>query len=509
MDKTVFGAVIKDAHLKAENNDPHKADIRAAGGKTEESALNMSGSPCTPCVTDGDQPAGNSLHDINPGGTDGIETRKNESEHTTCASGPAKDLHNGALLLKMANSNGVKTEEGSVPVRVNGEFSEGIKNESGMQEKEVNSESNAGKDEPVHISLCSDASDDTEKDITCLNNVMEEDPVYSLVSNNSAEIKDASGINPENEEGGGFIASAPGRTRTESSSENGLKSGDPMNRIPEQSDALDSNDDMPQEAAEIERHVPSEEAVEAHEPVFDTEADHAVSKRNMVADRTPENDVSKNNLRGNSEKPEADMDVAVHNEGTDGLPDAMMEDSLNQFNRDEKPGNDVMRFARTLNNAATDVSGNNVHPVNAADAANGSARAMANISHSNAAHGAEFQQLMDDIVYIIKSPNRLGVSVEHETLGKLNINVTLEKGLVNVHIHTSDKGVRELIEHNVQQIVDSLDRDGVSVGEFTIALKDNQNREDAFNHVNGGREKELMHAVQEENTARGLVNIFV
>ena len=39
-------------------------------------------------------------------------------------------------------------------------------------------------------------------------------------------------------------------------------------------------------------------------------------------------------------------------------------------------------------------------------------------------------------------------------------------------------------------------------------LKDNKNRENAFYHENGGREKELMHTVQDENTDKGLVNIF-
>ena len=64
-----------------------------------------------------------------------------------------------------------------------------------------------------------------------------------------------------------------------------------------------------------------------------------------------------------------------------------------------------------------------------------------------------FSEISDKITYMVKGQHRLGVTVENETLGKLNISLSLEKGMVNVHIHTADRVVREFVENNIHQIV--------------------------------------------------------
>ncbi len=85
-----------------------------------------------------------------------------------------------------------------------------------------------------------------------------------------------------------------------------------------------------------------------------------------------------------------------------------------------------------------------------------------------------FTELLEKIVYVAKSNNSLDVTIKHNDLGKLNINLTMEKGILNVHINTTERVVREFIQNNIQYIVDSLKENGVSIGGFSVNLRDQQ-----------------------------------
>jgi flagellar hook-length control protein FliK len=129
-----------------------------------------------------------------------------------------------------------------------------------------------------------------------------------------------------------------------------------------------------------------------------------------------------------------------------------------------------------------------------------------------------FHEVVDRIMYVVKGSTKLGVKVDSESLGKLNIHVSIEKGLVNVHINSSDKVVREFIENNMQQIVDSLSKNGVSVGGFSVGLRNNKNSEGNGTMSGNGRGNpfsvERAKASEYIGTAsrvihnNGLVNIF-
>lgn len=121
-----------------------------------------------------------------------------------------------------------------------------------------------------------------------------------------------------------------------------------------------------------------------------------------------------------------------------------------------------------------------------------------------------FNQILDDIVYVVKGNSRLGVTIEHDSLGKLNINLSMEKGLLNVHINTSEKMVREFIENNVQYIVDSLAKDGVSISGFSVALKDHREpAEDIFlMNSNNHQEQEVIKEQAQISAVTGLVSVF-
>ncbi|MBI5056938.1 MAG: flagellar hook-length control protein FliK [Nitrospirae bacterium] len=129
---------------------------------------------------------------------------------------------------------------------------------------------------------------------------------------------------------------------------------------------------------------------------------------------------------------------------------------------------------------------------------------------ANAARQAELNQILDKVVYVVKG-NKLGVTLKHDNLGKLDINLSMEKGVVNVQINTSERVVRDYIENNIQYIVDSLAKDGVSVGGFSVALKDNRDNEQnvfVINNKQGHDDGEVIKREAKISPVSGLVSVF-
>jgi flagellar hook-length control protein FliK len=121
---------------------------------------------------------------------------------------------------------------------------------------------------------------------------------------------------------------------------------------------------------------------------------------------------------------------------------------------------------------------------------------------------AGIAEILDSIVYAAKSNNRLGVTIEHSELGKLNINLSLDKGNVHVNIHAADKGTKEIIENNIQYIIDSLEKEGVSIGGFSVGMKDYQGTM-LQPLLNGdGTIKEFDDNVKNADISNGLVSVF-
>ncbi|MDH4027490.1 MAG: flagellar hook-length control protein FliK [Nitrospirota bacterium] len=130
------------------------------------------------------------------------------------------------------------------------------------------------------------------------------------------------------------------------------------------------------------------------------------------------------------------------------------------------------------------------------------------------ANASAFTDVVDKIVYVAKSDNRLGVTVDHKDFGKLDISLKLEKGLVNVHIKTIDRTANELVENNIQQIIESLEKNGISVGGFSVAMKNSRNHEGYGqgnrNGFNTDSRQKAGYFAQPQRTrsASGLVSIF-
>ena len=121
---------------------------------------------------------------------------------------------------------------------------------------------------------------------------------------------------------------------------------------------------------------------------------------------------------------------------------------------------------------------------------------------------AGIAELLDSIVYAVKGNNRLGVTIEHSELGKLNINLSLDKGNVHVNIHASDKVTKEIIENNIQYIIDSLEKEGVSISGFSVGTKGHQEKIFQSPMSRNGRIKVFTESVETTYNRNGLVSVF-
>jgi len=132
----------------------------------------------------------------------------------------------------------------------------------------------------------------------------------------------------------------------------------------------------------------------------------------------------------------------------------------------------------------------------------------------NTARPSGLTQMLDNIVYVIKGSSKLGVSVNHEVLGKLNINLNMDKGILNVHINAAEKVTREFIENNIQHIVDALSKEGVSVGGFSVGLRNRNGYEGQegnvfkMNNEQGSREIQVLDGKARISAIHGLVSVF-
>jgi hypothetical protein len=64
------------------------------------------------------------------------------------------------------------------------------------------------------------------------------------------------------------------------------------------------------------------------------------------------------------------------------------------------------------------------------------------------------------------------VSVKVEHLGKLRIELVMDDGVVNARIQTSDAAAKSVIENNLGQLLENLTREGVSIGNVAVSLRE-------------------------------------
>lgn len=72
---------------------------------------------------------------------------------------------------------------------------------------------------------------------------------------------------------------------------------------------------------------------------------------------------------------------------------------------------------------------------------------------------------------LTRDGNQLALTLKPEGLGKLDINISLEKGMLHAQIQASDPAAKQLIENNLQQIVNTLMQEGLTVSGFSVSLR--------------------------------------
>lgn len=128
--------------------------------------------------------------------------------------------------------------------------------------------------------------------------------------------------------------------------------------------------------------------------------------------------------------------------------------------------------------------------------------------------GAEGPHAFDDAVLIARDGNRLAVTLEPDGFGKMNLHLTLDKGVVNAQLQVADDGLRNLLGNNIQQLLDALAREGVSVGGFSISLRnegsDGEHRASAEpgRRAGSGDGADSPAAMSSSPGAAGLVSVF-
>jgi len=114
---------------------------------------------------------------------------------------------------------------------------------------------------------------------------------------------------------------------------------------------------------------------------------------------------------------------------------------------------------------------------------------------------------------IISTGNRLAVSLEPEGLGKLNINLSLDRGMVNAQIQAADPAAKNLLENNMQQIMDTLMKEGLNVGGFSVSLKHGEtgdmNGQGSNDFAKPSREESANIPSTYQNDPVGRISMFV
>jgi flagellar hook-length control protein FliK len=128
-------------------------------------------------------------------------------------------------------------------------------------------------------------------------------------------------------------------------------------------------------------------------------------------------------------------------------------------------------------------------------------------------HGTDLADIIDHNVSIVKDGSRLAVKLEPDGLGKLDINLRLDKGMISAQIHVSNDAAKNLLENNMQQMVNALAGEGLSVGGFSVSLnhKGASDGSAEGGQDSGNNTRLPLQTVGEVGTAdaRGLVSIFV
>lgn len=74
------------------------------------------------------------------------------------------------------------------------------------------------------------------------------------------------------------------------------------------------------------------------------------------------------------------------------------------------------------------------------------------------------------------SDSSIEVRLEPEGLGSVKIHLNMENGTLHADIRASTEAAKTIIEKNLNDIVKTLTQEGLTVGDFSVSLKDKGNQ---------------------------------
>ncbi|MEW6569719.1 MAG: flagellar hook-length control protein FliK [Nitrospirota bacterium] len=120
---------------------------------------------------------------------------------------------------------------------------------------------------------------------------------------------------------------------------------------------------------------------------------------------------------------------------------------------------------------------------------------------------------MDEKTFVIKHKSDASIEVilEPEGMGKLDIELTLDRGVINAQISAAETIGKEFLEKNLPHILSALIDEGISVGNFSVFLKDKG--EEMKDNV-GKKDLKVISATDplrlpSECYNKGMISIFV
>jgi uncharacterized protein (DUF2249 family) len=118
----------------------------------------------------------------------------------------------------------------------------------------------------------------------------------------------------------------------------------------------------------------------------------------------------------------------------------------------------------------------------------------------------------DTLVVAKKDHTSLEVSIEPDGMGKLDIHLNSDRGVVHARIDASDSAGRELIDRHLDSIINTLAGEGINIGSFYVNLRNGQGHEESEDAKSGPRyfrNTSEQISLPVSGTGDGLINIFV
>jgi Flagellar hook-length control protein FliK len=119
--------------------------------------------------------------------------------------------------------------------------------------------------------------------------------------------------------------------------------------------------------------------------------------------------------------------------------------------------------------------------------------------------------LPNEKIHLMKSGNTITIHIEPEGLGKLNIHLNLERGMLHTLINASHDTVRDFLREQSWHIMNTLMQDGLNVGSFSVSLNGGGMGWESpmFQKQTSSKPSEEKESEPVQDFGSGLISIFI